>query len=237
MKLTEELIVAAENFVCAEYDVQMLHSLGERLSACLDLPGDIVVYGCQHSNVAAWFSQILVSNKSDKKIYIFEPFAIDTVFTAKCAPADLDSVERDAESGTDGIMELFSEKGLPCPEIVAGWFKDTAADTPAEVCFVHIACSIHEELLEAYLGCYDKLTPGAVVCIQNYGSGFSPCIKNSTNEFLFSKPESAELLLHNSVGQYAAFQKCAEEEVASETSLPEIEDQPVSSEPPATESE
>lgn len=96
----------------------------------------------------------------------------------------------------DELLQGFARHGLRPPTIWKGWFADIPPERlPQEISFAHIDGDLYQSTLDALHKVYDRMTPGGVVVLDDYGWDQTPGVARACREFFADKPEVVTPLL------------------------------------------
>lgn len=143
-----------------------------------DLPGDIVEFGCYKGDTAK-----LISFISNKTLYVFDSF--------DGLPESVENVPGEMKMPVQQFYDNFVESGIRVPHIRQGWFCDLKPEhLPEKISFAHLDGDLYDSTLDSLKLIYDKLVPGAVILIDDYGHDkYWTGVKQATLEFFADKPE------------------------------------------------
>ena len=166
-------------------------------------PGAIVELGTGRGATAR-----LLTALSQRTVYIYDSFE-----GLPDVPAD-EAVGSGWTRGTfacsvEEVLDGFQRHGLRLPVVTRGWFADIPAERlPAEISLAHIDGDLYQSTLDALRKVYDRVTPGGVVILDDYGWELTPGVARACSEFLSDKPEEiTPLLVRPGEGPHACFIK------------------------------
>jgi O-methyltransferase len=144
-----------------------------------DLPGDIVEFGCYKGDTSK-----LISFISNKSLYVYDSF--------EGLPESIEKIPAGEMKVTvDEFCNNFTKEGIRMPYIRQGWFSDlNPDDLPEQISFAHLDGDLYQSTLDSLRLIYNRLVPGAIVLIDDYGNDmYWPGVKIATLEFFKDKHE------------------------------------------------
>ena len=149
------------------------------------IPGEFVELGCYEGQTAALFQYILETNKSDKKLMLYDNF--------------LHKIGKDGDIKSL-LLENFQKRNFRKPDLIEGNFEDTVPSRlPDKISFLHLDCGYggdpeqHKNtVLFCLEHCYERMSPGAVAVLSDYhdneitvdGYNSNPGVKMACDIFL-----------------------------------------------------
>lgn len=164
--------------------------LGE-LKSALDLPGDVVEFGCYAGNTSIELAK-LMQDSSDKWLWLYDSFEGLPPKTAE----DNSTLGWRFQAGELKISPIsvsakFKKFKLPEPVIKKAWFDDLdpASDLPDQICFALLDGDFYKSIQTSLDLVSPKLTSGATVIVHDYRNPALPGSAKAVNEFISSHPE------------------------------------------------
>lgn len=166
------------------------------------VPGDFVELGVYKGNSA--FVLATFGRQHGRTTYLYDTFeGFDrrdlTEIDARQAVQFTDTSLEDVRSlvGTEGVV------------YVPGYFPQSLATTqaPTQIAVAHIDCDLYAPMLAGLETFYPRVSPGGVLFLHDYASGFWPGAKRAVDEFLADKPEQPVIIPDKS--GTAVIRKCA----------------------------
>jgi O-methyltransferase len=163
------------------------------------VPGDVVEIGCNEGETSIFLQTILNYRKSDKKLHVYDSFQGMCASTAEDKPNGFfymtDLVEGGLKTDPAVVVARFRERVLKQPTIHPGWVADTIpTELPEQIAFALIDVDFYQPILHSLIHVYQRLPPGAVVIVDDYGWEGTPGAKLALDEFLAGKPEKVQLM-------------------------------------------
>lgn len=163
-----------------------------RVLDCLDwtikhgIHGDIVELGCNAGNMAVYLQAVAL--QAGKQYHAYDSFE----GLPAIAPQD-ETPARTAKPGDlavslEQFVEKFNEYNLQLPIIHQGWFKEQSY--PRCISFAFLDGDFFDSIMDSWKAIYPRLTPGAVVCVHDYGFEPLPGVKSACDYFMNQLDES-----------------------------------------------
>jgi O-methyltransferase len=107
----------------------------------------------------------------------------------------------DCRSSEDEFVEHFISRRIAIPERHKGWFAQIPDEEyPDQICFAFLDSDFYTSITDSWNKIYHKLSPGAVVCVHDYGWEKLPGVYIACDKFLIDKPEHGTIRSINNVG-------------------------------------
>jgi O-methyltransferase len=160
-------------------DISRVIHLSHYILETQDLPGDMVEFGCYKGDTSK-----LMSFLSNKTLYVFDSF--------DGLPQSAENVPGEMKMPINEFAENFVASGIRMPHIRHGWFRDlTPEHLPEKISFAHLDGDLYDSTLDSLKLIYDRLVPGAIILIDDYGHDkYWTGVKQATSEFFVDKPET-----------------------------------------------
>jgi len=152
------------------------------------VPGDVVEMGCHAGDTSVFFARMIQELDRARTLHLFDSFQGLPEKDGMDNPhwGEAGSVRTAAKVVTD----RFEREGLPAPHIHPGWFGELPdAEFPREVAFGFFDGDLHSSILDSFVRIYPRLSPGAIVCVHDFGCDTWPGVTAACDEFLADKPE------------------------------------------------
>ena len=165
---------------------QNLRALDERV-----IPGALAELGVYKGNSA----KILHIVSPARKLYLFDTFE---GFDSRDVNAESQQLPVNDQAFKDTSLEAvqafvgMDQKIVYCK----GWFPDTAAmvETGEKFALVHIDCDLGQAVAAALEFFYSRMSPGGLIIVHDYSSGWWKDVKPAVDFFMVDKPETPILL-------------------------------------------
>lgn len=180
------------------WEPEKIRFVTESVARTEAVPGDIIELGSFKGGGAFHIAELLKRFHSSRKVH-----AVDS-FQGLPAPAQQDFVkEIDGYHYVQGMFNETSDMLLryaldlfgltPWSRVIKGFFQDVVDDAFQDhECFsmVIIDCDQYEGADYCLHSFYDRVSPGGIVVVDDYASGYSPGITKAVDNFLTDRPET-----------------------------------------------
>lgn len=163
--------------------------------------GDVVELGCYRGHTSMHIRRFLDHAKSKKVFHVYDSFeGLPERVLMDNFRAGNELHAGDFKVRPEVLVENFEAAGLELPEIHEGWFSD--AQYPEEICFAFLDGDFYTSISDSLNGIYDKLSPGAIVVIDDYGGFETMGVQRATRDFLRGKPERRTVVVQSGQGYF-----------------------------------
>lgn len=187
-------------------DITRLYMLYQNLKALDErgVPGAMAELGVWRGNSA----RALRMTSPARKLYLFDTFG---GFDQRDVAAESRALPVNDKAFKDTSLEAVRNFVGAEPGIVycQGWFPETAAmvEEGEVFAFLHIDCDLGKPVAAALEFFYPRMSPGGLVFVHDYSSGWWPDVKPAVDGFMQDKPEIPILLPDKSGSVVIARQK------------------------------
>jgi hypothetical protein len=169
------------------------HVVHQMINRVLDrnVVGDAAECGCRHGHSTYIIADAL-NRKGPRDLWVFDSFEgglSDKVEQDRQARGDTSPRETRIQkehfaSSYEHVQSVFADK--PFVRLVRGWIPDTFTGECAErkFAFAHVDVDLYEPTLGSLQFFYPRMSPGAVIVVDDYGSATYPGAKIAVDEFL-----------------------------------------------------
>lgn len=186
--LSEILAIAGE---CSSMqDAGRLFNIAHFVQQAQSIPGDICEFGTHEGKLAAFIACL-----TNRQLWLYDSFqGLPAKSTHDITRADFFPGQLKCDRLV--VEERFKRHGLNPPVIVEKWFKDlTPDDLPHRISMAILDGDFYDSIMDSLRACYKRMTPGGIVCIDDYPWVALPGVKKATDDFLKDKPERLRLLM------------------------------------------
>jgi O-methyltransferase len=182
-----------------EQAMNIYHLLSQILS--LKIPGDLVELGCFEGRTSLILQKTLDQFKSNKKLHVYDAF--EGLPEKNEKDGNTSFKKGQCKTTKDKLIQNFNKFNVRLPKIHTGWFKDTlSTQLPNKICFAHLDGDFYSSIKESLKYIYPKLSPGAIVVIDDYCDpkvhnvhNVLPGVKKACDEFFANKKEKINVLI------------------------------------------
>ena len=149
-----------------------------------EIPGDVVEFGCYVGTASVPMMKALQS--TNRKLYLYDSFEGLPEKTAKDqSPSGLQFVAGELYAQKKQLIKNFKQAGLPLPFITKGWFSELTPDqVPAQIAFAFLDGDYYESILDPIKLIWGRLSPGAIVIVDDYSNEALPGAQAAVDEWL-----------------------------------------------------
>lgn len=180
-KLLEDIEIISDMI-----DRKALKTILSNLQSVDSVPGAVVELGCNIGTTSVFIQSYL---QGLKPFHVYDSFK---GLPEKSLQDENRTVRQFAKGQCTTKVEKFINSfcvlDLPLPEIHIGWFKD--AQLPEQISFAFFDGDFYSSIMDSWEKVYPHLSPGAVVCVHDYGWDVLPGVKLACDDFLRDKPET-----------------------------------------------
>jgi len=157
------------------------------------VPGDVVELGVYKGNSAVLLAQL--ARRYQRQLYLFDTFyGFDS--------SDLRGLDKDksvefADTSLPAVQSLVGTENIT---YVPGLFPASLSQVPMfdHIAAAHIDCDLYEPIRAGLEYFYPRLSPGGVLVLHDYSSGFWPGATRAIDEFFAPLPEKPILVADKS---------------------------------------
>lgn len=147
-----------------------------------DVNGDIVEFGCYVGNTTK-----MITGITKKLIHVYDSF--------EGLPDSYENYSGEMRIAYDEFVKNFGRDNLKLPVITKGWFSDVKSEQlPEKISFAHLDGDLYDSTMQALNLIYDRLSPGAVVLVDDYGADKWHGVEIAVTKFFADKPENVVVL-------------------------------------------
>ena len=157
----------------------------DELEKTLDLPGDVVEFGCYEGDTSILLADVL-RDRPDKWLYLYDSFEGLPAKTAEDNSADGWRFKSgELKASPDTVRHKFKKYALPDPVIVKGWFNELGdSDLPSEISFALLDGDFYESIKASFKLVASRMTSGGIIVVHDYRNAELPGAGLAVNEFL-----------------------------------------------------
>jgi len=166
-----------------------LNQLLERVSI---LDGNVVECGCWRGLSAYQIAYRLKINKFSNKFYIFDSFEGLSKFDEDDRPLnglkDEEKRRKEFACGEDIVKENLKE--FDFISYNKGWIPTRFNEVKEKkFSLVHIDVDMYQPILDTLMFFYERMLPGGIIVLDDYGFTYFPGAKKATDEFMKDKKD------------------------------------------------
>lgn len=163
----------------------ILQSLAQTLRS---VAGDVVEFGCYEGTTSVHLARLLAT--TPKQLCLYDSFAgLPPKTHHDQSPAGEQFKEGELFATKKQLVQNLKKAGVPMPRIVKGWFSDVApTDVPATISFAFLDGDYYESILTPLKLIWPRLSPGAIVVVDDYASEALPGAARAVDEWRLTHP-------------------------------------------------
>ena len=155
------------------------------LRQTLDLPGDVVEFGCYEGDTSILLADVL-RNQPDKWLYLYDSFEGLPEKTAEDKSADGWRFQAgELKASPDTVRSKFKKYDLPEPVIIKGWFDQLDnSDLPESISFALLDGDFYKSIKTSLELVAPRIFSGGIIVVHDYRNARLPGSGRAVNEFL-----------------------------------------------------
>lgn len=159
--------------------------------------GDVVEFGCYVGTTSVPIGKRLMS--TSRTLHVYDSFeGLPEKSPQDESPAGTQFVAGELLATKKQLIKNFKQAGVPLPIITKGWFSEiTDEQVPHEICFAYLDGDYYHSVMDPLKLIWKRLSPGAIVVIDDYANEALPGAAKAVNEWL--SHHSAKLQVEHSL--------------------------------------
>lgn len=147
------------------------------------VPGDVAELGCYVGTTSLFLQRVLRQYAAGKTLHVYDSFAgLPPKHSQDASPLGEQFKAGELAARKSDLVKNFRQAGLPLPVIHKAWFQDlTPADLPDRLCFAFLDGDFYQSIMSSLRVVWPKLTPGAVVVIDDYHTETLPGVRHAVD--------------------------------------------------------
>lgn len=154
-----------------------------------NVAGDIVEFGCYTGTTSLFIARLLKLLGEQRAFHVYDSFEglpPKTAPDSSVAGNQFKAGELKAPKAQ--LIKNFKHAGLPLPIIHKGWFSDlNDQDIPGQIAFAYLDGDFYESIRDSLKLVESKLSPGAIIIVDDYQSEALPGTAKAVDVWLKSK--------------------------------------------------
>ncbi len=150
--------------------------------------GDVVEFGCYVGTTSVPVGNRLMD--TDKKLFVYDSFeGLPDKSTEDESPAGLQFKTGELLASKAQLIRNFKQAGVPLPIMTKGWFSEIdPSRIPDKICFAYLDGDYYHSVLDPLKLIWHKLTPGAIVVVDDYVNEALPGAARAVDSWLRNHP-------------------------------------------------
>lgn len=185
MSVTPHRALLSDQITSRELEV-ILRELKATLAR--SIAGDVVEFGCYVGTTSVYLAELL--KDTERRLHLYDSFeGLPPKVSQDDSPAGLQFKEGELHATKKQLVHNLKQARVPMPRITKGWFSDlTAADLPEQIAFAFLDGDYYHSILDPLRLIWPRLTPGAVVVIDDYQNEALPGAARAVDEWVAAHP-------------------------------------------------
>ncbi|OYX54097.1 hypothetical protein B7Y92_00305 [Candidatus Saccharibacteria bacterium 32-50-13] len=169
----------------------ILRELEKTLMA--DIKGDVVEFGCYVGTTSVPVGKRLMS--TDKKLFVYDSFeGLPEKTHQDESPTGTQFVAGELTASKKQLIKNFKQAGVPLPIITKEWFSNVTPDQiPETIAFAFLDGDYYRSVLDSLRLIWNRLSPEAVIIIDDYANEALPGAAKATDEWLRKHPATIRI--------------------------------------------
>jgi len=163
--------------------------------------GSIVEFGCYAGTTSLFIRRLLdqTGESATRPFHVYDSFqGLPAKTTLDESPAGVDFAAGKLSVGKKEFLGQFRAAGLAPPSVHKGWFAElTAGDVPNEIAFAYLDGDFYESILSSLALVWPRLSPGAVVVVDDYNREALPGPARAINAYFAGRPRPHIAHMHD----------------------------------------
>jgi O-methyltransferase len=162
-----------------QVDTKELLVVLRELGKSLEAPGAVVEFGCYIGTTSL--------NADTRGFHVYDSFeGLPTKSSQDQSPLGIQFKEGELTATKKQFIQEFKKAKLAQPHIHKGWFDQIQpSDVPSEIAFAFLDGDYYKSIKSSLLLIESKLTPGAIIVVDDYANEALPGAAKAINEWCY----------------------------------------------------
>ncbi len=171
-----------------QIDERELEIILRELEKTLPIPGDVVEFGCYVGTTSVPLAKRL--QRTGKRLFVYDSFeGLPEKTLEDESPVGLQFKAGELLATKAQLVRNFKQAGLAIPVITKSWFSEVPdSRLPAQICFAYLDGDYYDSILNSLKLIWDKLSPGAIVLVDDYTNEALPGVTRAIDKWLLYHP-------------------------------------------------
>lgn len=160
------------------------------LTVQLDVPGDIVEFGCYIGTTSLFLRRLLdeYGQSGSRELHAYDSFeGLPEKSGQDASPAGEQFKAGELYVSKKQLLHEFKKANLQPPIAHKGWFGELSAeDVPREIAFASLDGDFYESIRDSLRLVWPRLAPNGTIAIDDYVREALPGVERAVHEFLQS---------------------------------------------------
>jgi O-methyltransferase len=156
------------------------------LERALIADGAVVEFGCYRGTTSLYIRRLLDFYKDPRPFHVYDSFeGLPEKATQDSSPVGEQFIKGELSVSKKEFIREFQKAGLRVPAVHKEWFHDlTSKDIPEAIAFAFLDGDYYESIRDSLRLIGGKLSPGAVIVVDDYSSESLPGAARAIDEWL-----------------------------------------------------
>lgn len=160
-----------------------------------NVSGDVVEFGCYAGTTSVYLAKALMANNNEKRLYVYDSFeGLPEKTKEDASPLGESFKAGELCVSKKQFIKNMMQSGVTMPQIKKGWFSDlTGDDVPEKISFAFLDGDYYASVMAPLKLIESRLTPGAVIVVDDYANSALPGAAKAVNEWLKKHPAAIKI--------------------------------------------
>lgn len=151
-----------------------------------DITGDVVELGCYMGETSVHLAKTLHELSSGKRLFIYDSFeGLPPKNSEDASPAGDQFKSGELQATKKDVIKRLKRAGCSDVRVIKAWFNELDADDlPEKISFAFLDGDFYQSVKDSLQLVWGKLTPGAVVVIDDYRNEALPGATKAVDEWV-----------------------------------------------------
>lgn len=152
--------------------------------------GAVVEFGCYNGTTSLFIARLLREYGESREFHVYDSFGgLPEKTAADQSPAGTQFRAGELAASKAQFIKHFKQACLALPTIHKGWFSDLQGkDVPEQISFAFLDGDFYESIWDSLKLIEHKLTPHAIIVVDDYQSEALPGAAKAVTTWLKNKP-------------------------------------------------
>ena len=136
----------------------------------INIPGDIVEFGCYAGTTSLFIQRLLMAKKSTKKLYVYDSFdGLPEKTSQDQSPLGTDFKRGELRATKNLLIANFRSANIPLPIITKKWFHEVEDDElPDKICFAFLDGDYYKSIRSSLALVLPRIQKGGTTIVDDY---------------------------------------------------------------------
>ena len=150
----------------------------------MDIPGDIVEFGCYGGTTSLFMQRLLTMKKSDKKLYVYDSFdGLPEKTKEDESPLGIDFKRGELRCTKAEFIHNFRKANLPVPIVCKKWFHEVESnEIPSKISFAFLDGDYYKSIRSSLALVMPRMSKSGVIIVDDYDNPALPGAKKAVED-------------------------------------------------------